>query len=64
MQERVYRTEVRDIEDLRQLIMQANLIKASLMRQSSNGARVSVHVLQQMADSLNVNFEWNIIRIT
>ena len=41
-----------------------NMIKASLMRQSSNGVRVSMCVLQQMADSLNINFEWNIIRTT
>ena len=39
-----------------------NLIKASLKRQSSNGVRVSAHALQQMAESLNINFEWNIIR--
>ena len=63
---RVYRTKVRDIEDLRQRIMQVwdEFDQASLMRQSSNGVRVSAHVLQQMADSLNINFEWNIITTT
>jgi len=35
---------------------------ASLMRQSSNGVGISVRLLQQMADSLNINHEWNIIR--
>ena len=39
-----------------------NLILASLMRQLSNGVRISVPVLPQMAESLNISFEWNIIR--
>ena len=68
MQEHVYRTKV--IGKLLSTCANVSckcgthLIKASLMRQSSNGVRVSAHVLQQMADSLNINFEWNIIRTT
>ena len=36
--------------------------RTSLTHQSSNGVGVSVRVLQWMADSLNINYEWNIIR--
>ena len=72
MQELVYQPKVSGIEELRLRIMPVwdefdqgiIVIRASLKRQSSNGVRVSVHVLQQMADSLNINFEWNIIRTT
>ena len=61
MEERVYRSKVRDVEDLRRCILQAwdELDHPSLLiKQSVNGVRDLVFVSMRLADNLNTNFDW------
>jgi len=57
MQEKVYKKQIKDIDELRARILTAwdDMDQRLLMQQSDSGAHVFVHALKPKADTLNTH---------